>query len=262
MNAIEINNLTKIYKKSICAVDNLSLTIPSSTIFGIAGPNGAGKSTVMNILAGVIHKTEGTFTILGEKIKKGDYEYKREVGFVLEKPHYIEKLSVHDYLNFCGTMYELPSNEIEKRVSELLHFFDLHEKQGEQIEFCSKGMKKKVSLAAAMIHHPKLLILDEPLEGIDPTSAKQIKDTLWMMAKKGLTVMLSSHNLDTVEKFCDEVAIIHKGKLVLQTKTEEIREKIKDDKTKERYQSLEEIFLDVVSESHSKHEATSRLSWL
>src|SRR5699024_6584161 len=113
---------------------------------------GAGKSTIMNILAGVVNKTGGNFTILGEEIKKGDYEYKREVGFVLDKPHYIEKLSVTDYLSFCGTMYELPPNEIEKRVPELLHFFDLHEKKDERIEFCSKGIKKKVSLAAAMIH--------------------------------------------------------------------------------------------------------------
>lgn len=260
MNAIEIKNLTKIFKKSICAVDDFSLVIPMSTIFGIAGPNGAGKSTIMNILAGVVNKTGGKITILGKKIKKGDYEYKREVGFVLEKPHYIEKLSVIDFLNFCGAMYELPADEIEMRVSELLHFFELHEKQDERIEYCSKGMKKKVSLAAAMIHQPKLLILDEPLEGIDPASTKQIKDTLRLMAEKGVTVILSSHNLDTVEKFCDEVAIIHRGRLVLQTKTEEIGNKIKDDASQERYQSLEEIFIDVVSDKNDKPSST--LSWL
>lgn len=260
MNAIEINHLTKIYKKSTYAVDDFSLSIPLSSIFGIAGPNGAGKSTVMNILAGVVHKTSGNYRILGEKIKKGDYEYKREVGFVLEKPHYIEKLSVMDYLNFCGAMYEIPADEIESRASELLHFFELHEKKDERIEFCSKGMKKKVSLAAAMIHQPKLLILDEPLEGIDPASAKQIKDTLRLMAERGVTVILSSHNLDTVEKFCDEVAIIHKGKLVFQMKTEEIRNKIKDEVSQERYQSLEEIFIDVVSDEDDK--PSSSLSWL
>lgn len=260
MNAIEINNLTKFFKKSICAVDDFSLAIPMSTIFGIAGPNGAGKSTVMNILAGVVNKTGGSFTILGKKIKKGDYEYKREVGFVLDKPHYIEKLSVIDYLKFCGAMYELPSNKIEMRVTELLHFFELHEKKDERIEFCSKGMKKKVSLAAAMIHQPKLLILDEPLEGIDPASAKQIKDTLRLMAEKGVTVLISSHNLDTVEKFCDEVAIIHKGRLVFHTKTKEIQNKIKHEANQERYQSLEDIFIDVISGKGDK--SSSRLSWL
>lgn len=261
MKAIEINNLTKIYKKSICAVDDFSLAIPLSTIFGIVGPNGAGKSTFMNILAGIVNKTGGNFTILEKKIKKGDYEYKREVGFVLDKPHYIEKLSVIDYLNFCGTMYEIPANETEMRVSELLHFFELHEKQEERIEFCSKGMKKKVSLAAAMIHQPKLLILDEPLEGIDPASVKQIKDTLRLMAEKGATVILSSHNLDTVEKFCDEVAIVHKGKLVFQSKTTDIRRRVKDELTKETYESLEEIFIDAVSEKGAKKEI-KRLSWL
>jgi ABC-2 type transport system ATP-binding protein len=261
MNAIEINNLTKIYKKSICAVDNFSLVIPSSSIFGIVGPNGAGKSTVMNILAGVVNKTGGSFTILGKQIKKGDYEYKREVGFVLDKPHYIEKLSVTDYLNFCGAMYELPANEIEMRVSELLHFFELDGKQDERIELCSKGMKKKVSLAAAMIHQPKLLILDEPMEGIDPVLVKQIKDTLRLMAEKGVTVILSSHHLDSVEKFCDEVAIIDKGKLVFQSKTTDIRKSVKDELTQETYESLEEIFIDAVSEKSVKKEI-KRLSWL
>lgn len=156
-------------------------------------------------------------------------------------------------------MYELPANEIEKRVSELLHFFELKEKGGERIEFCSKGMKKKVSLAAAMIHHPKLLILDEPLEGIDPSSAKQIKDTLRLMAEKGVTVILSSHNLDTVEKFCDEVAIINDGKLVFKGETEKI--KVKDEVTRETYRSLEEIFIDVTTIDNQRKKIR-KLSWL
>lgn len=261
MNAVEINHLTKIYKKSTCAVDDFSLTIPLSTIFGIAGPNGAGKSTIMNILAGVVNKTGGKFTILGHEVNKGDYGYKRKVGFVLEKPHYIEKLSVKDYLHFCGVMHELSIDEIESRVLELLLFFELDDKQDEWIEFCSKGMKKKVSLAAALIHRPELLILDEPLEGIDPVSVKQIKDTLRLMTERGVTVILSSHNLDTVEKFCDEVAIIHKGKLVLQIRTENIHGKIKNEESQERYQSLEEIFIDVVS-AHDNGKIKSKLSWL
>jgi len=261
MKAIEINNLTKIYKKSMCAVDDFSLTVPLSTIFGIAGPNGAGKSTLMNILAGVVNKTRGSFTILGKKITKGDYEYKREVGFVLDKPHYIEKLSVIDYLNFCGTMYEIPATEIQMRVSELLHFFELHEKQDERIEFCSKGMKKKVSLAAALIHQPDLLIIDELLEGIDPTSAKQIKENLRLMTKNGVSVVLTSHNMPTIENFCDEVAIINNGKKVFHSETKNIRKKIKDEVNQETYKSLEEIFVDVVSENTTDQQA-KKLSWL
>ncbi len=261
MNTIEINNLSKTYKKSICAVDNFSLVIPLSTIFGIAGPNGAGKSTLMNILAGVVNKTGGKVTILGKEVKKGDYEYKREVGFVLDKPHYIEKLSVIDYLNFCGAMYEIPANEIEMRVSELLHFFELHEKQDERIEFCSKGMKKKVSLAAALIHRPDLLILDEPLEGVDPTSAKQIKDNLRLMTRNGVSVVLTSHNMATIESFCNEVAIINNGKKVFHSKTENIRKKVKDEVNQETYKSLEEIFVDVVS-GNEKEQQDKKLSWL
>lgn len=261
MNAIEIKNLRKAYRKSPYAVNKLSLTIPTSSIFGILGPNGAGKSTVMNILAGIVKKTSGEIKILGEIIHEDNYEYKRNIGFVLEQPHYLDKLTVKEYLNFAGAMYGIDQEEVEKRTDELITFFDLKEKQDNWIEKYSKGMKKKVSLAAAMIHQPDLYILDEPLEGIDPTSAKEVKDNFRLMAKNGVTVVISSHNLDTVEKFCSEVAIINKGKLVFQSKTANIRKKIKNEINQEVYNSLEEIFVDVVSEKDIRKEV-KKLSWL
>lgn len=260
MSAIEIKELKKSYYKRLMAIEDLTLAIPLSSVFGILGPNGAGKSTLMNILAGVVKRTAGRIEIMGNQIENGDYEYKRKVGFVLEKAHYLEKLTIKEYLHFAGAMYEIDHEEVIKRTDELITFFDLKEKENVWIEKYSKGMKKKVSLAAAMIHQPELYILDEPLEGVDPTSAKEIKDSFKQIAQKGATVVISSHNLDTVEKFCDEVAIINKGKLVFQSKTNEIHKKIKDELNQETYQSLEEIFVDVISEN-GEHKPAKRLSW-
>ncbi len=262
MNAIEIKNLRKVYKSNIWGLNGLDLVIPTSQIFGILGPNGAGKSTMMNILAGLLKPTEGEFKMFGMKIRKGDYEYKRNVGFVLDQPHYISKLNIIDYLQFCGAMYQIPVVQCQNRIEELLIFLNLHEKKKSLIEKCSTGEKKKVSLASALIHHPDLLILDEPLEGIDPVSAKQIKDNLNFMASKGITVVLSSHNIEMVENLCDEIAIINKGKLLFQSKTADIRRKIKNELNQTPYKSLEEIFIDLVTDKHDKEKPISKLSWL
>jgi len=261
MNALEIKDLVKVYNKNQVAINGVSLSVPLPSIFAIIGPNGAGKSTIINILAGILKKTSGEITILGKQLDNSDYEYKRKVGFVLEQPHYLEKLTIKEYLHFVGAMYELDEKEIFERTKELIHFFGLEEKENIRIEKYSKGMKKKVSLAAAMIHQPNLYILDEPLEGIDPTSAKHIKDNFRLMARKGVTVVISSHNLDTVEKFCDEVAIISNGKIIFQSKTGDIRKKIKNEINQEVYNSLEEIFVDLVSEKGVKKEV-KKLSWL
>ena len=260
MNAIEIKNLTKIFKKDVRAVTDFSLSIPEATIFGLVGPNGAGKSTIMNILAGILKKTEGNISILGHQINSDDYQYKREVGFVLDRPHYIEKLTIKEYLHFCGAMYEIEDAETASRANELIHFFGLLDKKDARIASCSTGMKKKVSLAAALIHQPRLLILDEPLEGIDPVSVRQIKDNLRYMAEKGVTVLISSHNMDAIEKLCDRVAIINKGQLVFESRTEDIRKKMKDEMSRKTYQSLEEIFVDLVTDRDDGD--PKKLSWL
>jgi len=243
------------------AVDNVSLGVEQGIVFGFLGPNGAGKSTTINIIARMIRKDSGKVIFDGKEIQDGDYKYKRYIGFVLERPTYFDKLSVKEYLEFAGSMYDIEKEEVKRRTAELIEFFDLTEKQNEWIEKYSAGMKKKVSLAAAIIHRPKLLILDEPLEGIDPVSAKRIKDNLKLMAQNGTTVFITSHVLDTVEKLCDEVAIINKGKIVFQSKTQDIRTKIKDEITNETYQSLEEIFIDAVAEENGT-KAKDKLSWL
>lgn len=258
MKAIKLVDLTKVYPGNQIALDGVSMTIPSATVFGLLGPNGAGKSTIVNILAGAVKRSGGTIEIFGEVIEYDDYEYKKDVGFVMEDSHYLEKLTAIEYLKFCGALYEIKPIDIKERVNELLTFFDLEERATSRIETYSKGMKKKIALASAMIHKPSLLVLDEPLEGMDPITSKKIKKNLSLIAEKGNTVLITSHNLDTVEKFCDEVAIINKGKLVFQDEIENIRKRIKNNLEQSSYQSLEEIFVDVVSENA---EEDKNLSW-
>jgi ABC-2 type transport system ATP-binding protein len=261
VKAIELYGLQKSYSKHVRALDGLDLAVNEGRILGFVGPNGAGKSTTINIIAGLIKKNAGTVKLLGEEIHPTDYEYKRNIGFVLEKPRYIDKLSAREYLRFVAGMYGIKEGESESRIDELLDFLDLAQKKRARIETFSAGMKKKVSLAAAIIHQPRILILDEPLEAVDPVSAKAIKDNLKLMVQKGTTVLLSSHVLDTVEKFCDEIAIINKGKIVFQSKMEEIRGKLKDELGQETYSSLEEIFVEVVTENDANG-VEKKLSWL
>ncbi len=262
MNILRLESISKKYLfTKQYAVDNLNLLVDEKCIFGFLGPNGAGKSTTINIIARLVRKDAGKIYFCNEEIKDGDYEYKRYIGFVLERPMYFDRLTGKEYLEFVGSMYDLDKEQKKKRVKELLDVLELAEKQDEWIEKYSAGMKKKVSLAAAIIHNPKLLILDEPFEGIDPVSAKRIKDILKSMVKNGTSVLITSHVLDTIEKLCDEIAIINKGKIVYQSKTEDMRNKVKNELTQETYQSLEEIFIDVVSDKTEK-KMEGKLSWL
>jgi len=260
MNSLRIRNLHKTFRWKTVALDGLDLDVPVGCIFGLLGPNGAGKSTAINIIAGVVRKNKGDIEIFGEAIGDQDYKYKQQVGFVLEKPVYIEKLSVKEYLEFAAAMYGLEEDEGKRRARELIEVFNLTEKQNKWIETYSSGMKKKVSLAAALIHHPKLLILDEPLEGIDPISAKTIKSNLRLMADRGITIVISSHVLDTIEKICDEIAIIHKGKRLLQSRTEELAKKVQMEIGQKHPGLLEEVFIKTISGETEGSE--NRLSWL
>jgi len=262
MNILRLESISKKYLLARQpAVENLNLSVNEKSIFGFIGPNGAGKSTTINIIARLVKKDEGKIYFCNDEIKDGDYEYKRYMGFVLERPMYFDRLTVKEYLDFVGSMYDLDNEQKKKRIKELIDVLELTEKQDEWIEKYSAGMKKKVSLAAAIIHNPKLLILDEPFEGVDPVSAKRIKDILKQMVNNGASVLITSHVLDTIEKYCDEIAIINKGKIVFQSKTGDIRNKVKNDLTKETYQSLEEIFIDVVSDK-SEEKKEKKLSWL
>ncbi len=259
MQAIEIIDLTKTYIKTK-ALANFNLSVKEGSITGFIGGNGAGKTTTINILANTLKKDSGAVKILDEEIKAGDWKYKSNVGFVLEKPKYLEYLTGKEFLEFVGTMYKIEPKISKKRIEELMEIFELKDKQNKLIKTYSKGMKQKISLAAALINEPQLLILDEPFEGLDPIARKKTKNILSQMRENGKTIFISSHSLLEVEDFCDEVAIINKGKIVYQSAIKDIRNKIKNELTRETYNSLEEIFIDLTTEEEKKSNNT--LSWL
>jgi ABC-2 type transport system ATP-binding protein len=233
-------------------VNQLTLRVESGRFYGFLGPNGAGKSTTIKMLTGLLGPTSGSIRILGEDIgePKRALEVKRRIGVVPENLALFDNLTAREYLTFIGRMYLLPRDTVRARCEELLTMMDLaHEDKKLTMEF-SHGMKKKLSLAAALIPNPDLLFLDEPFEGVDAVASRVLRDTLKQCVGRGATVFLTSHVLEIVEKLCTDVGIIAAGKLVHQSTMEELR---RDGS------SLEDKFLAVVGET--EHE-TQKLSWL
>ena len=248
LNTLELSDLVKVYTTGHRALDGLSLSVPAGSIFGFIGLNGAGKTTTIRIIAGLTARSAGSVRLFGHEIDPHESGHQKDIGYVLDDPLYFDWMSPREYLQFAGSMYGLERGEAAGRTGDLLEFFDLADKQDDPIGTFSTGMKKKVSLAAAIIHRPKLVVLDEPLEGIDALAASAIKETLAMMAAEGTTIFITSHVLDTVERFCTDVAIIHEGKIVLRCKTGEIRKRVRGKFRDVTYQSLEELFVEMVSD--------------
>jgi ABC-2 type transport system ATP-binding protein len=245
---LEIDRLTKSYPGGQPALQGVTLRVDEESVTGFIGLNGAGKTTTIRIIAGLLAADSGTITVCGKPMHPGDPEYKRELGFVLDEPLYFDWMDPREYLRFVGVMYGLNPREADRRCGELLEFFDLADKRGELIRTFSTGMKKKVSLAAAVIHKPRLLILDEPFEGIDALAASSIKEALAMMVERGMTVMITSHVLATIEKLCTHIAVIHHGKVILQGRTADVKRRARSRAHGDTgEQTLEELFIDLVS---------------
>jgi ABC-2 type transport system ATP-binding protein len=248
--AIETSNLTRDFG-SFRAVNQLSLRVESGRFYGFLGPNGAGKSTTIKMLTGLLGPTSGSIRILGEDIgePKRALEIKRRIGVVPENLALFDNLKAREYLTFIGRMYLLPRDTVRERCDELLAMMALaHEDKKLTMEF-SHGMKKKLSLAAALIPNPDLLFLDEPFEGVDAVASRVLRDTLKQCVGRGATVFLTSHVLEIVEKLCTDVGIIAHGELVHQGTMEELR----------RTGSLEDKFLTVVGQEGQE---AQKLSWL
>tara|TARA_R110001592_G_scaffold57323_1_gene174287 strand:- start:4231 stop:4992 length:762 start_codon:yes stop_codon:yes gene_type:complete len=209
---IEIKNITKSYKKQE-VLTGVDLTCDNGKIQALLGANGAGKSTLINIVSGLIKSGKGEFFIDNERITIDSYKYRIKVGYVFEKPIYIEKLSAKEYLTFVAKMYKLQRTEYTQRIEELLSFFDLPADNKKYIEDYSKGMKNKVSLAAALIHNPKYLILDEPFDGVDFVSIQKITRLFKYLSKKGVTILVTSHQYDVVADLCDNFSLLKAGKI-------------------------------------------------
>jgi ABC-2 type transport system ATP-binding protein len=255
--AIRVRNLTKQFG-NLVAVDAITLEVKVGTLFGFVGPNGAGKTTTVNMLTGLLKPTSGTIKILGLDLEKNPMEIKQSMGVMPEGLALYEQLTGEEYLHFVGRMYGLEKEDIYCRSEELFQFMDLQDFRKTYIYQYSMGMKKKLSLASIFIHDSKVLFLDEPFEGIDPVSSKLIRGALEQIRERGATIFLTSHILSTVEKVCTEICIINKGKIIFTSPTEQIRERMKDEISQEKYDDLEDVFLTLIATEQEGKE----LSWL
>jgi ABC-2 type transport system ATP-binding protein len=252
------------------AVDNVNLRVEAGQFFGFLGPNGAGKSTTIKMLTGLLAPTSGTIRILGDDLSANPAAVKRQIGVVPEGMALFGRLTAEEYLRFVGRMYGLDRATTVQRTEELLEFMNLAGEGRKLITDFSHGMQKKLAMAAAVIHGPKVLFLDEPFEGVDAVAAGTLKAMLQRMIARGATVFLTSHVLEIVERLCTHVAIIHRGRLVAQGSLEELRAGQANangnpaSSGKER--SLEEIFLEIVGTDREGSPAATppeqELSWL
>lgn len=255
---IVLEQVTKSYENGHRALGGLSLAVPRGSIMGFVGLNGAGKSTTIRLLAGLEHADEGTVTVLGHPAMSRPPAVAARIGFVLDDPFYFDWLSGREYCIWTGMMYGLQRNESERRTGELLALLDLPGDDRQLIGTYSTGMKKKISLAAALIHAPSLLILDEPLEAVDAVAARTIKDILTDLATRGATVFITSHALDTVERFCTDVCIIHEGRIMVQSPMASLADAVRPLLGENAGSTLEENFVSLVAPSSTRR----RLSYV
>src|SRR5882724_10666447 len=228
--AVETINLVRQFGDFV-AVENLNLTLRRGSFFGFLGPNGAGKSTTIKMLTGLLAPTSGKIRVLGRDMEREPLEVKRRIGVVPEDLNLFERLTGAEMLTFTGRMYGLRKEEIADRVPELLQLMDLKDEPKKLIVEYSHGMKKKLSLACSLIHRPEILFLDEPFEGVDAIASRTLKDLLSRLTERGLTVFLTSHVLEIVERLCSDIAIIAQGKLLASGSLNELRKgiRIEDD---------------------------------
>lgn len=209
---VEIRGLTRKFGDFV-AVNNLHLQVAPGTIFGFLGPNGAGKSTTVKMLTGILKPSHGDALIDGSSIRTAPLEVKQKIGVLPEDLALFDSLTIWEHLKLCGPIYGLTHRETETRAEQLLNYLDLWTDRHTFVEQSSYGMKKKCALAMALIHNPKVLFLDEPFEGIDPVTSRNIKDLLVLMSGKGITVFLTSHILEVVERLVHGFAVIVRGEL-------------------------------------------------
>jgi len=250
-DALVVEGLTKVFRGQT-AVDHLSFRVARGRFFGFLGPNGAGKSTTIKMLTGLLRPTAGDAVVEGVRLSQDLLGVKRVIGILPEELPLYERLTGEEYLQFAGRMYGLPRAETGRRAVELLEFLSLADDRGKLVADFSQGMKKKLALAAALIHNPRVLFLDEPLNGIDPVSGRVVTDLLRRMTAKGVTLFFTTHVLDVVERLCDEVAVIDRGRIVAQGTIDDIRTQ----REVGQDASLEDVFLKPVSADVRREDRT------
>lgn len=250
--AILVERLTKRFG-AVTAVDDISFCVPQGEFFGFLGPNGAGKTTTLRVLCGLTRATYERIAVAGRDLRTDPLGVKASIGVMLEEPVLYERLTAREHLVFTGQLYGLSQEQAATRTEELLSLLGLAGDANRLIIDFSQGMRKKVALGCALIHNPPVLFLDEPFNGIDTVSSRQIKDMLRSMAARGVTILFSSHVMEVVEKICSGLAIIHRGRIVLADTMASLR-------TREGYNGLEDIFIAAVGEGAVLREDES--SWL
>lgn len=210
---IQMTNLTRYYG-SLAAVKQLNLSVGSGELFGFLGPNGAGKTTTIRMIVGLLKPSAGSVRVAGHDIQQEPLEVKCSVGYLAQSPHLYEKLTGREFLRFLGGLYGLTEAKIEDRANYLLDLLELQDKADQTIESYSGGMRHKIGLCGSLLHEPPVLILDEPLAGLDPYSARRVKDLLRDLCQQGNTVFLSTHVLEIAERVCDRVGILDQGQLI------------------------------------------------
>ncbi len=244
------------------AVDHIDLRVRRGSFFGFLGPNGAGKSTTIKMLTGLLGPTSGRIRVLDRDLQAEPLDVKRRIGVVPEDLNLFERLTGAEMLAFTGRMYGLQKKEIAERAPELLELMELENEPKKLIVEYSHGMKKKLSLACALIHRPQILFLDEPFEGIDAIASRTLKDLLSRLTERGLTVFLTSHVLEIVERLCTDIAIISQGKLLASGSLDELKGGIRvEDDGRKGPVSLEEYFIHVVGGTRGNGEEEV-LQWL
>jgi ABC-2 type transport system ATP-binding protein len=221
-DAIQIDNISKSFGETQ-AVKELTLNIQVGTIYGILGPNGSGKSTTMKMIMGLLKPDKGSIKVYGLDPKVDPYKVKKIIGYVPESPHLYEFLTATEYLDFIAIVHEVDQNEYQFKVNEFLEAFELTGHENEVLGGYSHGMKQKIAIIAALLAEPRLLVLDEPLGGLDPRSARIMKDLLNKLTDEGVTVLFSTHVLEIAEAVCDQIGILYKGKLLAEGTSTEIK---------------------------------------
>jgi len=241
---LELRAISKHYS-SIVAVSEVSFAAKPGEVTGYLGPNGSGKSTTMKIIAGLLDPTDGEVLYNGRPIAKDLISYKRLLGYVPEEPHLYTHLTGAEYMELVGTLQDIPSQDIQEKTDGLLSAFSLYEDRYVPIASYSKGMRQKVLLAAALMHNPELVLLDEPFSGLDVNSALILRSVIQELSRRGKVVLFSSHELDTVERVCSQVVILHRGRVVANDTINQLR-------TLMSLPTLEQIFAQLAVEQDTE----------
>lgn len=235
--AVKLTGVSKRYG-NVTAIDYLDLDVKKGEILGLLGPNGSGKSTTLKMILGLVKPDSGSVNVLGVNVEDDPIVVKRKVGYVPESPRIYEFLTGLEFLDFTGDVYEMFPDEKKKRVEEFLKALDLEGREGDMMSSYSEGMKQKVVIISALMHKPELLLLDEPLSGLDPKSARIVKDLLRQLISQGVTAIMSTHVLEIAQAMCDRIAIMYEGRLLALGTMKELRQRAKMPES-----GLEDIFL-------------------